>query len=182
MPERERVPPPPPVGGTIRAILTHPDPGLRAPCTAAALVAPAERERLAADLLATMYDARGRGLAAPQVGRAVRMFVMDPQWKSGVPAPVVMLDPQVLWRSDACAVVREQCLSIPDRPVEVSRPVEVRMRWFDLVGVAHEADLSGDAARIAQHEYDHLDGILIVDAADATDGPNPAAAPDRPGR
>ena len=76
MPERERVPPPPPVGGTIRAILTHPDPGLRAPCTAAALVAPAERERLAADLLATMYDARGRGLAAPQVGRAVRMFVM----------------------------------------------------------------------------------------------------------
>ena len=93
-----------------------------------------------------------------------------------------MLDPQVLWRSDACAVVREQCLSIPDRPVEVSRPVEVRMRWFDLVGVAHEADLSGDAARIAQHEYDHLDGILIVDAADATDRPNPASAPDRPGR
>lgn len=149
--------------GDVLAIVRHPDPRLREACEPAALMPPPERERLAADMLATMYAAKGRGLAAPQVGRAVRMFVMDADWKSGAPSPLIMLDPHVLSRSDRIETAEEQCLSIPDTPVRVARPAAVRMRWFDLSGRAFEDELTGAEARIAQHEFDHLDGILIVD-------------------
>ncbi len=119
--------------------------------------------RLADDMLATMYDAAGRGLAAPQVGIAQRLFVMDAGWKSGTPSPLVCINPEILWRSDVMASGSEGCLSIPGPLVVVRRPQAIRMEWHDLDGQAHRARLAGAAAIIAQHEIDHLDGILTLD-------------------
>ena len=125
-------------------------------------VTPAIR-RLAADMLDTMYAAPGRGLAAPQVGVSQRLFVMDVKWKDGTPAPVICVNPEIHWRSDVVALGAEGCLSIPGPITEVSRPQAIRMSWHDLDGTAHTARLAGFAAICAQHEYDHLDGILTLD-------------------
>ncbi|MGQ0612066.1 MAG: peptide deformylase [Paracoccaceae bacterium] len=119
--------------------------------------------RLADDMLATMYDAGGRGLAAPQVGIAQRLFVMDAGWKSGAPRPLVCVNPELVWRSDVTASGPEGCLSIPGPIVQVNRAQAIRMDWHDLDGRAHSARLAGAAAIIAQHEIDHLDGILTLD-------------------
>ncbi len=119
--------------------------------------------RLAADMLATMYAAGGRGLAAPQVGVLFRVFVMDAGWKDGRPDPLVMLDPEILWRSPQMDSGAEQCLSVPDRVVAVSRPVTIDLGWYDLDGRHHLRQMSGTEARIAQHEADHLDGRLILE-------------------
>ncbi len=154
---------PPAAAGTARDIVVHPDDRLRAPCRLAADMEWSALQTLADDLLATMYAAGGRGLAAPQIGVARRAFVMDAGWKDGVAAPRVVLDPRLVWRSDATETATEQCLSIPGRPVDIARPAAIRVAWFDLDGTAHVDDWTGIDARIAQHEMDHLDGILIVD-------------------
>ena len=114
-------------------------------------------------MLETMYAAPGRGLAAPQVGRLVRMFVMDVDWKSGIPAPAVFVNPEVLRASDGRQVYDEACLSIPGVARRVARPAEVRLRWQDETGARREGAFLGPAAVIVQHETDHLDGILILD-------------------
>lgn len=142
-------------------ILTWPDPRLSMPCAPAVLSE--DLRALAADMLQTMYDAPGRGLAAPQVGVLLRMFVMDVTWKEGNPAPVVMVNPQILWASDARAVGPEGCLSIPGPTTMIERAEDVLMRWTDLDGGQHEAMLTGLAAICAQHEHDHLDGVLTLD-------------------
>lgn len=142
-------------------ILLHPDAMLRRVCAGV----PDDPEGVAADLLATMYAAPGRGLAAPQVGLAVRMFVLDTGWKEGAPAPLVALDPRILDPSEELATFTEGCLSIPGRPVAVTRPAAVTLRWTDLTGARHERRLSGIEAVCAQHEADHLDGRLILDFA-----------------
>ncbi|MDP5307296.1 peptide deformylase [Paracoccus spongiarum] len=150
-------------GGAPRTILIHPDPMLRDRAQPAGILPGPELAQLAADLLATMYGAGGRGLAAPQIGVLRRIFVMDCGWKSGDPRPLVMLDPEIVARSDRMAVAAEQCLSIPDRPVEVARPEEVVITWYDLDGRHLRRSLDATAARIAQHELDHLHGRLILD-------------------
>lgn len=148
--------------GKVRPILLHPDPVLFTPCDAAGYLTRPELGELAADLLATMYAARGRGLAAPQVGISRRIFVMDAGWKDGLPDPLVMLDPEILWRSEDSGTEVESCLSIPDHPVSVTRPLAITIGWYDLQGHHQMRQLSGAAARIAQHEADHLDGHLIL--------------------
>lgn len=145
-----------------RPILTHPDDRLRMVCAPVGAVTDAVRA-LAADLLDTMYDAPGRGLAAPQVGVLSRVFVMDVRWKDGAPDPVVMIDPEVLGASDQVEGIEEACLSIPGTPRVVVRPREVTMAWTDLAGARVHRRLTGTAARCAQHELDHLDGVLILD-------------------
>ncbi|MAQ84611.1 MAG: peptide deformylase [Maritimibacter sp.] len=126
-----------------------------------------EIRTLAADLAETMYDAPGRGLAAPQVGVPLRMFVMDCHWKDdGERDPVVVIDPEILDASDETATHEEGCLSIPDVPVSVTRPAEITLRWRGLDGVPTEQRLSGMEAICAQHEFDHLDGKLIPDVLD----------------
>ncbi len=126
--------------------------------------------RLAADMVETMYDAPGRGLAAPQVGQLLRLFVMDCHWKDGAArAPRIFLNPSFLDRSEDQAVNEEGCLSIPGVPVEVSRPASVTMRWTDLDGAALEQSFEGLEAVCVQHEADHLDGILAVDLASEAD-------------
>jgi peptide deformylase len=145
----------------ILPILRWPDPLLSQPCAPAVLSD--DLRSLAADMLETMYAAPGRGLAAPQVGRLVRLFVMDTTWKEGARAPVVCVNPEILWLSDTRAVGPEGCLSIPGPTTMVERAEAVRMRWTDLDGAAQEAELTGFAAICAQHEYDHLDGVLTLD-------------------
>lgn len=118
---------------------------------------------LAGDMLETMYAAPGRGLAGPQVGVMRRIFVMDAGWKTGTPTPRICLDPRIVALGDDLAVREEACLSIPGRPVRVTRPARIRLTWKDLDGAARSAELDGEEAAIAQHEADHLDGRLIID-------------------
>lgn len=127
-------------------------------------------QRLAADMIETMYDAPGRGLAAPQLGEPLRLFVMDCHWKDGVAkAPQVFINPSFVERSDDQAVNEEGCLSIPGVPVDVSRPASVIMRWTNLEGAAQEQSFEGFEAVCVQHVADHLDGILNVDLASEAD-------------
>ncbi len=146
---------------SVLPILTWPDARLAetcAPCTPAE-----ETRRLAQAMLDTMYAAPGRGLAAPQIGRMIRLFVMDVTWKEGTPAPQVFLNPEITWRSEATATGEEGCLSIPGITTQITRPAEIDLRWQDLDGQAHSGRFDGFAAACIQHETDHLDGVLTLD-------------------
>lgn len=148
---------------TIRPILIHPDPRLKKVTDPVARITP-EIEALAADMLATMYDAPGIGLAAPQVGVLSRIFVMDAQRDpQAEPQPMVLINPEITWESDEQNVYEEGCLSIPDQYAEVTRPAAVRVSWLGLDGKTHEQDFDGLWATCAQHEIDHLDGVLFID-------------------
>jgi peptide deformylase len=146
----------------ILPILHWPDPRLSTVCGLVGNVTP-KVEALAADMLETMYAAPGRGLAAPQVGAMLRMFVMDTSWKEGPRDPMVLIDPEVLWLSEVRASGPEGCLSIPGVVADVERAQAVRLRWTGLDGLRAEALLEGFAAICAQHEIDHLEGIVTLD-------------------
>jgi peptide deformylase len=145
----------------IRSILIHPDPRLKKVCDPVAEITP-ELRQLAADMLETMYEAPGIGLAAPQVGVLKRMLVMD-CIKDGPAEPMVLLNPSILWSSEDVSVYEEGCLSIPDQYADVKRPSEVTVRWTDLDGAEQERQFAGIWATCVQHEIDHLDGKLFID-------------------
>ncbi|MFN3953826.1 MAG: peptide deformylase [Pararhodobacter sp.] len=147
---------------SILPILTFPDPRLRRPALPVAAVTPQIRQ-LAADMLETMYAAPGRGLAGPQVGVMVRLFVMDCTWRDGPPTPRVCLNPQILEAADALIGHTEGCLSIPGLTCDVRRPAWITLRWSDLDGNVQTERLEGFAATCAQHELDHLNGRLCID-------------------
>lgn len=159
-----------PSQGLVRPIVLHPDPVLLQRCAPAGYLTGPELRQLGADLLATMYHAEGRGLAAPQLGVLRRAFVMDAGWKRGAAEPLVLLDPEIIARHGPLEEAEERCLSIPDRPVRVVRAARIEIRWFDLDGQVQRREMTGDAARIAQHEADHLDGRLIIDIPEAPAG------------
>ena len=117
---------------------------------------------LVRDMFETMYSAPGRGLAAPQVGVMKRLFVMDCGWKEGDMTPMVCINPEIL-SADGMAPGQEGCLSIPGVLAEVMRPERIVLRFRDLEGRAQEVELDGFEARCAQHELDHLDGIVTFD-------------------
>ncbi len=121
---------------------------------------------LAVDLLETMYDAPGRGLAAPQVGILQRIFVMDCTWKQGIYAPLVLINPELLWKSPEIVTGPEGCLSLPGVSSQILRAKSVQMRWVDLAGSVCEETFTGFAAICAQHELDHLNGVLMLDHLD----------------
>lgn len=145
----------------IRDILIHPDPRLKKPCEPIAEVS-AELTQLAADMLETMYDAPGIGLAAPQIGVMRRMIVMD-CIKDGPPEPMVLLNPEVIWSCEDLSTYEEGCLSIPDQYADVKRPASVKVRWMDLSGEIQERQFDGLWATCVQHEIDHLNGKLFID-------------------
>ena len=145
----------------IRDILIHPDPRLKKPCEPIAAVT-AEISALAADMLETMYDAPGIGLAAPQIGVMKRLIVMD-CIKDGPPEPMALLNPHVLWSSEDLGSYEEGCLSIPDQYAEVKRPSSVKVGWMDLDGNPQERLFDGLWATCVQHEIDHLNGKLFID-------------------
>lgn len=144
----------------VLAILQWPDPCLGR--VAAPAVPDAATQGLAADLLETMYAAQGRGLAAPQVGVSQRLFVMDVGWKDGTPSPVVVLNPEILAWSASDATGPEGCLSMPGVVAMVQRATAISLRWTGLDGAVQQAALTGFAAICAQHEIDHLDGIVTL--------------------
>ncbi len=147
----------------IRPILIHPDPRLKKRCDPVPAITP-EVGKLAEDMLATMYDAPGIGLAAPQVGVMRRLIVMDcVKDPEAPPRPLVLVNPAVTWASEDRAVYEEGCLSIPDQYAEVTRPARVRVAWTALDGTQQEEEFEGLWATCVQHEIDHLDGRLFID-------------------
>ncbi|AVO36821.1 peptide deformylase [Pukyongiella litopenaei] len=146
-----------------RPILIHPDPRLKKLCAPVADLSD-ELRILADDMLETMYDAPGIGLAAPQVGVLQRLIVLDCVKEDGAaPRPLVMFNPEVVSRSEALNTYEEGCLSIPDQYAEVTRPAEVEVAWIDRDGKARQQGFDGLWATCVQHEIDHLDGKLFID-------------------
>ena len=146
----------------IKPLVILPDPVLRI------VSKPIERVdapllKLADDMLETMYDAPGIGLAAIQVGEPLRMLVIDLAKEEEPPAPLLVINPQVLETSDDRSVYEEGCLSIPDYYAEVERPATVRVKYLDREGNAQEIHADGLLATCLQHEIDHLDGVLFID-------------------
>lgn len=120
------------------------------------------------DMLATMYDAPGIGLAAIQVGVAKRVIVMDVGKKRGeeeeeVKDPIFLVNPEIVRVSEETSVYEEGCLSIPDFYAEVERPARVRVRYLDRTGAMQELEADGLLATCVQHEIDHLNGVLFID-------------------
>ncbi|MFN0116190.1 MAG: peptide deformylase [Paracoccaceae bacterium] len=146
-----------------RSIIIHPDPRLKRVADPVTSVTD-ELRQASQDMLQTMYEAPGIGLAAPQIGLSVRMIVMDcvkdPEAK---PRPMVLLNPEVVWSSEARNTYEEGCLSLPDQYADVERPAEVRVRWTGLDGAAEEEQFAGLWATCVQHEIDHLNGRLFID-------------------
>jgi len=128
-------------------------------------------KKLILDMWETMYEANGVGLAAPQIGESIRMFVADGspfgEGEDGDPDCLdfkrVMINPVIFESSKETSLMEEGCLSIPGIREEVERPVSIKIEYFDEKWELVEEELSGIAARIVQHEYDHLDGIMIPD-------------------
>lgn len=145
---------------TILPILTWPDKRLSHKCVH---VGHADLRPLIADMFDTMYAAPGRGLAAPQVGVMKRLFVIDATWKDGAPSPMVMIDPVVMACERVPVTMDESCLSIPGISVPVERFAAVTMQWTDATGDIHMGDFDGVEARIIQHEFDHLNGMVHFD-------------------
>ena len=147
---------------TSRPIVIHPDPRLKKVADAVPDISD-ELRRLADDMLETMYDAPGVGLAAPQVGVLERVIVADPAKGDEEPSPIVMFNPEILLSSDDTSVYEEGCLSIPEQYAEVTRPADVKVRWLDRNGNVQERDFGGFWATVLQHEIDHLNGKLFID-------------------
>lgn len=148
---------------SVRNILLHPDPRLKKVATPVPSVSD-ELRRLADDMLETMYDAPGIGLAAPQVAVMSRMIVMDcAKDDEATPEPMVLINPEVVWTSEERSVYDEGCLSIPEHYAEVERPTEVEVSWMNLDGKTQRERFDGLWATCVQHEIDHLDGKLFID-------------------
>jgi len=146
-----------------RSILIHPDPRLKKLCAPVPDVSD-ELRRLADDMLETMYQAPGIGLAAPQVGVLDRLIVLDCVKEEGAERrPMMMFNPEILASSDETSSYEEGCLSIPEQFAEVTRPSEVEVAWMDRDGNARKETFDGLWATCVQHEIDHLNGKLFID-------------------
>lgn len=115
------------------------------------------------DMLETMYATNGCGLAAPQVGVSKRVVVIDIAHEGEEPAPIYMVNPEIVWKSEETEICEEGCLSVPGQRAEVERPAAVRIKYLDYDGVAQEMLAEDFLAVAAQHELDHLEGILYID-------------------
>jgi peptide deformylase len=148
----------------VLPILRWPDARLKTVCDP---VAPHEDvTALIADLFDTMYAAPGRGLAAPQVGVMKRVFVIDVTWKDGDAEPMALVNPRLVEQSEAVSEAEEACLSIPGIATPITRPDWVVLAWSDESGREHAQRLDGAWARCAQHELDHLNGIVTLQHLD----------------
>ncbi len=119
--------------------------------------------RLMDDMLETMYGAFGIGLAAPQVGRLIRVIVLDLAPEGEDKRPYRLVNPEVTWVSDEDSVYNEGCLSFPEHYADVERPSACRIRYLDEKGKTQEIEADGLLSTCLQHEIDHLDGLLFVD-------------------
>ncbi|SBW12259.1 peptide deformylase [uncultured Alphaproteobacteria bacterium] len=146
----------------ILPILVAPDPRLKTRAKPVETIDD-DLRRLIDDMLETMYDAPGIGLAAPQVGVLKRLLVLDVAGKDDPPAPMAFVNPEIVWESEEMNVYEEGCLSIPSHYAEVERPARVKVRFLDRDGNRREIEADGLLATCVQHEIDHLDGKLFID-------------------
>ncbi|NOX94175.1 MAG: peptide deformylase [Alphaproteobacteria bacterium] len=147
----------------IREIITAPDGRLRK-----VLSKPVERvddalRSLMDDMLETMYDAPGIGLAAVQIGEPLRVIVMDLAGADEEPAPIYFVNPEILEPSDEVTLHEEGCLSVPEFYDEVERPTTCRIKYLDYEGNEQVLEAEGLMATCVQHEVDHLEGVLFID-------------------
>jgi peptide deformylase len=147
----------------LREVLQFPDPRLKEMSQPIDEISE-EIRALAADMCDVMYDEPGIGLAAPQVGVPVRMFVIDTEWteEGNDRSPMVLINPEIVEKSGNI-VYEEGCLSVPDYNADVERASNVTIKAIDLDGKEILEEVEGLRAVCMQHEYDHLDGILFID-------------------
>ncbi|MDJ0930976.1 peptide deformylase [Breoghania sp.] len=119
--------------------------------------------QLADDMLETMYDAPGIGLAAIQIAIPKRLLVLDVAKDDQPKDPKVFINPEIVWSSEDKSVYREGCLSIPEYYEDVERPAKVRVKFLDREGNECELEADGLPATCLQHEIDHLNGVLFID-------------------
>jgi len=115
------------------------------------------------DMLETMYAAPGVGLAAVQVGRLIRILVIDTAGDEEDPNPMFFINPEIFWTSDELAIYNEGCLSIPEQYADIERPTECKIRYMDYNGEAQELHATELLATCVQHEMDHLNGVVFID-------------------
>ncbi len=146
----------------ILSIIEIPDPRLKLVSEPVAHVDASVR-KLMDDMMETMYDAPGIGLAAIQVAVAKRVLVLDVAREGEEPQPLFIANPEIVWASEELNVYQEGCLSIPDYYGDVERPSRVRVRYLDRDGKVQEMNADGLLATCVQHEIDHLNGVLFID-------------------
>jgi peptide deformylase len=146
----------------IREILVVPHPVLKQVSEPVEKVDDALRA-LMDDMLETMYDAPGIGLAAVQIGVPKRVIVMDLAREGEEPQPRYFVNPEILWASEETQPYEEGCLSVPEYYDEVERPAKVKLRYLNYQGEQIEEDAEGMYAVCIQHEMDHLEGVLFID-------------------
>ncbi len=147
---------------TIRPILTAPDPRLKAVSKAVETVDVATR-KLIDDMIESMYEADGIGLAAIQIGVPLRVIVMDLDQKEGKRNPRAFVNPVIKWRSEERATFEEGCLSVPEIYEEVERAAKIKAEYQDRDGKKQTLEADGLLATCLQHEMDHLEGVLFID-------------------
>ena len=147
---------------TIKPLVLLPDPVLRAKSEPIEDVDDDVRT-LADDMLETMYDAPGIGLAAIQVGIPRRLLVVDCSKEDEEKNPIVVINPEIVASSDERSTYEEGCLSIPDYYAEVERPAQVTVEYVDREGKKRQVEADGLLATCLQHEIDHLNGVLFID-------------------
>lgn len=143
-------------------ILVAPDPRLKAKAVSVDKV-DSEIRQLMDDMLETMHDANGIGLAAPQVGVKKCVLVLDIAKEDEEPNPIRMANPEIIWASEDEVLREEGCLSLPEHFADVTRPKAVRVRYLDHENEVRELDADDLLAVCVQHEMDHLEGTLFVD-------------------
>ena len=147
---------------TIRKILTEPDPILRKKCEPLEGVNDQLRN-LMNDMLETMYEAPGIGLAAIQIGVLKRVVVIDVSKKEGEKSPLFLVNPEIIYRSKKTSTYEEGCLSLPGQFAEIERPAECKVEYLDFNGKKKQLDAKGLLSTCIQHEIDHLNGVLFID-------------------
>ena len=143
------------------SIIIHPDPRLKKVSIPITNITDRIKQ-LSLDMLETMYQASGVGLAAPQVGITKRLVVMDCS-EEDVKKGVILINPEIIWTSEENVSFEEGCLSIPDIREEIIRPKSVKVKFFDIYNSKQEEFFDGLWATCIQHEIDHLDGKLFID-------------------
>ena len=146
----------------ILPIIEIPDPRLKLVSEPVAQVDAAVR-KLMDDMIETMYDAPGIGLAAIQVAVPKRVLVLEVARDGEPPQPLFVANPEIVWSSEEMNVYQEGCLSIPEYYEDVERPSRVRVRYLDRDGKTQELEADGLLATAMQHEIDHLNGVLFID-------------------
>ena len=150
-----------PAAAKLIPIVKIPDPVLRQITKPVEEITDGVRQLLD-DMAATMYDAPGIGLAAPQINVSQRLVVIDCS-KDDLPELYKMVNPEIITLSEEYSVLEEGCLSIPDQTAEVKRPAEVSIRYLDETGATQILTADGLLAACIQHEIDHLNGVLFID-------------------